>query len=105
MSDYVKINPNSKHGELMISRQIFETIATDAVNKVNSNKKDFKLAKDVQAIFQKNGRVKVLISIELKKGVNAHEVSLKIQEDVTSALMAYVESVPFDVQINIAEVK
>ena len=107
MADYVKINPNSKNGELCISRTVFETLATDATNRVSGAsvaKAKFKLSKPVQAIFQKNGRVKIAVSINLKKGANANEICLKIQESVASMLMAYTESVPFDVQINIVEI-
>lgn len=107
MSDYIKINPNSKTGDLAISRDVFEDIATDATSRVSGAsvaKKAFKLSKPVQAIFQKNGRVKIAVSINLKKGVNAQDICIKIQDSIASALMAYTESVPFDVQINIVEI-
>ena len=107
MADYVKINPNSKNGELAISRSVFESLATEATNRVSGAqvaKSKFKLSKPVQATFQGNGKVKVTISISLKKGSNANEICLKIQESVTSMLMAYTESVPFDVHINIVEI-
>lgn len=111
MADYVKINPGSKNGDLMISRAVFESIATAATNRVNGasvvkNKhKVYRLSNPVQATFQKNGRVKITISISLDKGANANEICMKIQESVASALMAYTESVPFDVQINIVEIE
>lgn len=111
MADYLKINPNSKHGELAISRSVFETLATEAVNQVNgaslveNKRKAFKLSKPVQAIFQKNGKVRIAVSINLKKGENANEICLKIQERIASVLMAYTESVPFDIQVNIAEIE
>ena len=108
MADYVKINPNSKNGDLMISRSVFESIATNATNKVQGAsvaKRSFKLSKPVQAIFQSNGRVKIAVSINLKKGENANEICLKIQERIASVLMAYTESVPFDIQVNIAEIE
>lgn len=108
MADYVKINPNSKTGDLMISRAVFESLATEATNRVQGvsvAKGNFKLSKPVQAIFQKNGRVKIAVSINLKKEANANEVCVKIQESVASVLMAYTESVPFDVQINIVEIE
>ncbi len=107
MADYVKINPNSKTGDLLISRAVFEQLATDATNKVQGvsvAKKSFKLYKPVQAIFQKNGRVKIAVSINLKKGANAQDICLKIQESIANSLMAYAESVPFDILINIMEI-
>ena len=102
MGDYVKINPNSKKGELLISRHVFEQLATEGTNRVSGGK--FKLSKPVQATFQRNGQVKVSISITLKKGSNANDICLQIQESVTSMLMAYTESIPFDVHINIVEI-
>ena len=107
MVDYVKINPNNKNGDLMISRTVFESLATEATNKVKGAsiaKKGFKLSNPVTATFQKNGRVKITVSINLKKGANANEICLKIQESVASHLMAYAESVPFDVVTNIVEI-
>jgi uncharacterized alkaline shock family protein YloU len=108
MADYVKINPHSKNGDLMISRTIFETIATEATSRVQGvsvAKGKFKLSKPVTATFLGNGKVKITVSINLKKGANAHDISLKIQERVANALMTYTESVPFDVQINIVEIE
>lgn len=112
MSDYVKINAGSKKGDLLISRSIFEQLATEATNRVNgasvskSNRRRlFNLSRPVQAVFQKNGRVKITVSIDLKKGTNANEICLKIQEEVANSLMAYTESVPFDVQIDIVEIR
>lgn len=111
MADYVKINHYSKNGELAISRSVFETLATEATNQVNGasvaekKRKAFKLSKPVQAIFQKNGKVKIAVSINLKKGENANEISVKIQERIASVLMAYTESVPFDIQVNIVEIE
>lgn len=107
MADYVQINPNSKNGSLMISRAVFESIASDATNRVSGAsvaKKNFKLLKPVQATFQRNGRVKITISINLKKGVKAQDICSKIEESVANSLMAYTESVPFDVNINIVEI-
>lgn len=107
MADYVKTNPNSKKGDLMISRQVFESLATEAVNRVKGvalAKKSFKLSKPVQAIFQRNGRVKIAISINVDKSANANDVCVKIEESVANILMAYTESVPFDVNINILEI-
>lgn len=105
MADYVKINPNSKNGDLMISRDVFEQLASEATNRVlETSKKAFRLTKPVQATFQRNGRIKITISIKLGKDVNANEICLKIQEKVSSFLMAYAESVPFEVQVNIVEI-
>lgn len=107
MADYVKINPNSKNGDLYISRSVFEALANEAtthIKGVSVASRSFKLSRPVQAIFQRDGRVKIAVSINLKKGTNAADVSKKIQESVASIMMAYTESVPFDVHINIVEI-
>lgn len=115
MADYINIENYSKNGKLAISRQIFEKIATDATNNVsgakvkskNNSKKGvrFDLYKPIKIAFKKNGQVDINIDITLLKGANANDVSLKIQEEVSNSLLAYTESVPFCININVAEVK
>lgn len=119
MADYVNIENYSKNGKLAISRRVFEKIATDATNNVTGakvksregkNKKGiskvvFDLFKPIKIAFKSNGQVDVNIDITLSKGSNASEVCLKIQEEVSNALLAYTESVPFRINIKVAEVK
>ena len=114
MADYIKIENYSKNGELAISRRIIEKIVKEAVSDIvgielkNSkvkNKFFAYLFKPVKIIFKSNGEVAVDISITIKKGVNANDMCVKIQEEVSNALMAYAESVPFAINIRVAEVK
>lgn len=109
MADYIKINNESRSGNIAISRTIFEQLASEAVERVNGasivgKKRRIILSKPVQATFQKDGKVKISVSVSLKKEMDIKDICLKIQEEVTTLLMAYTESVPFDVQINIVEV-
>ncbi len=117
MADYVTVRKSSR-GTLAISRPIFEKIATNATNevigaevteKINLKNKTIKkmLAtwfRPVKVSFKRNGDVDVNIAISLKKGVNADQVSLAIQEKVTNALLAYTENVPFKINIEIIRI-
>lgn len=111
MADYVYIKDYSKNGNIAISRRIFEEIALDAVKHVSgasvSEKKksklsSFSLFNPVKVTFHKNGQVEISISIVLSKGVNASKVCLNIQEEVSSSLLAYTESVPFSIEVKVA---
>lgn len=110
MADYITINHEAKNGDLAISRTVFEQLASEAVARISGasiagKKHRISLTKPVQATFQKNGKVKIGVSINIKKGTNIKDICLKIQEEITTLLMAYTESIPFDVQINVAEIK
>ena len=113
MADYIYIKNYSKLGEIAISRQVFKAIVEEATNKVigaqinqvkSKNKIIVKLFSPVKVTFHHNGQVEIDISIALKKGANANEICLKIQENVAQALLAYTESVSFDIQIKVASI-
>ena len=109
MADYFKIK-NYQKGEIAISRRIFETIASEATNRVkgakvsNTKKNSFYLNRPVQVTFHRNGQVEVAIQITLKNGENVAKVCESIQEEVSASLMAYCESVPFDIEIKVASI-
>lgn len=107
MADYYKIQSLSKKGDISLSRKVFEQIASDAASRVNgasvSKKEKFRLS-PVVVTFHKNGKVEVSISISLSKQANIGETCKKIQEEVASSLMAYAESIPYDIQIKVASI-
>ena len=113
MADYVYIKNYSKDGEIAISRRVFEQLATDAVERVSGasingkgkKKSIFSLHNPVKVIFHHNGQVEIFISITIKKGENANQVCLSIQEEVAQSLLAYTESVPFNIQLKVASIK
>ena len=115
MGDYINIQNYSKTGKLAISRQVFEKIATDATSQVigaevftkakGKGKKVFNLDRPIKASFKSDGKVDINIDITLKQGANANDVCLKIQEEVSNALLAYTESVPFRINVKVAEIK
>ncbi len=105
MADYLTINPHGKNGKLAISRVILETLAKDATAKVDgvSLVKESKTVKAAQVTFQRNGQVKIVVNVKLAKSVN-EEVTIKVIKDyIVTALVAYAESVPFEVDVKISE--
>ncbi len=113
MADYVYIKNNSKDGEIALSRRVFEDLAVDATNRVlgasvsknkSKNKLLDKLYQPVKVTFHKNGQVEIKVTITMKKGLNAEKVCLAIQEEIAQSLLAYAESVPFEIQIKIAAI-
>ena len=112
MADYLRIQTHSKQGTLGISRKVFEFLATDATNRVQGvtvskakKIKSFTLSNPVKVSFRKDGKVEIEISVNLKKGTNASQICSTIQEQVANVLSAYTESVPFDIDVKIADIK
>ena len=111
MADYIQINGYSNRGgELAISRHVFEQIAIDATNRiigqdVSNKKKDAKIHSPIKVVFKKDGQVTIEVSISLKKGVKPTDISLLIQKEIAHDLAAYVESVPFSIEVTVEEIK
>lgn len=117
MSDYVYISNYQKNGRLAISRRVFEELSNEAVARVSEaslakkgsgkskvEKLYFKLYRPVVVTFHKNGQVEVKVSITIKKGANAEATCLRVQEEIAASLLAYTESIPFNVNIKIAKI-
>ena len=105
MADYLTINPHAKNGKLGISRVILETLAKDATAKVDGVTlvKESKSVKAAQVTFQRNGQVKIVVKVKLAKSVN-EEVTIKVIKDyIITALVAYAESVPFEVDVKVSK--
>ena len=109
MADYIRINEHSTKGDLAISRKVITKIVDEAVNRVFGAQialaKNIKIASPTEVSFKKDGKVNIGVSILLKKGTNPQEICLKIQEEVAHDLAIYTESVPFEIEISIADVK
>ena len=112
MAEYYFIKNYDNYGKLAINRNVFKSIAIDAVNKVQgasvSSKKGkkqlFKVDNPINVTFHKNGQIELKIDISIKKDANPTKVSVAIQEEVSTALQQYTESVPFDITINITSI-
>ena len=104
MSDYFVINHYDRGGELAISRTVFARIAEDAVRSSEFSG-SVKLSEPIKVVFKKDGRVTLKVSLILKKGSNATEVSSAIQHEISRYLEVYAESVPFEINISVDGVK
>ncbi len=113
MADYIYIKNCSKDGQIAISRRVFEDLAFEATNRVLGasvskvkikNRLLAKLYHPVKVTFHKNGQVEIKVTITIKKDVKADDVCLAIQEEIAQSLLAYAESVPFDIHVKIASV-
>lgn len=106
-SSYYYLNSYQKRGKMGISRKAFEDIATLAASGlqgVSVNKRSnsfFNLTSPVRAIFRKDGRVEVQIEVSLKKDSPVHDICLKIQEAIASAISMMVETVPVSIAVHV----
>lgn len=109
MADFVVINKHSTKGDLAMSRKIFAKLTDEAVGRVFGAEvalaKQVKIASPIEVSFNKDGKVKIEVSIILKRGANPEDVCLKIQEEVARELATYTESVPFEIEISIVDIK
>ena len=113
MADYVYLKNMSQVGDIAISRRIFVDIATEATNRVigasvaktrTKSKLLVMLYHPVTVTFHQNGKVEIKIAITLKKGADANKICLAIQQEVAESLLAYTESIAFDVKIKVASI-
>lgn len=104
MADYIYINKSNRGGELGISRKVFARLATAAVSHT-SVKNSVKVKEPVKVVFKKDGRVKLALRVSIKKGLKANDVCEELQKEVAHALEVYAESVPFEIEINVDEIK
>ena len=104
MADYIYINQYDRGGELAISRKVFARLAEAAVGHT-SLKSSIKAKSPVKVIFKKDGKVIVDVHVSIKKGVKPTEVCEELQKEIAHALEVYVESIPFEVEISVDEIK
>ena len=104
MADYIYINSSDRGGELAISRKVFARRAEAAVGHT-SLKTSVKVKQPVKVVFKKDGRVELGVHITVKKGVKLTEACLELQKEIAHALEVYVESVPFEIEVSVDEVK
>ena len=100
MADYIYINKSNRGGELGISRQVFARLASAAVTHT-SVKNSVKVKEPVKVVFKKDGRVKLALRVSVK----TTEVCEELQKEVAHALEVYAESVPFEIEIQVDEIK
>ena len=104
MSDYIYINQFGKSGQLAISRNVFARLAQEAVGHT-SVKNSAKVSKPVKVVFKKDGRVELGVRVTIKKGAKLTDVCEELQKEIAHALEVYVESIPFEIEISVDEIK
>lgn len=104
MADYININQYGRGGELGISRKVFARLAEAAVGQT-SLKGSVKVKQPVKVVFKKDGRVEVGVRVSIKRGAKLTEVCSELQKEIAHALEVYVESIPFEVDISVDEIK
>jgi uncharacterized alkaline shock family protein YloU len=104
MADYIYINKSNRGGELGISRKVFARLASSAVNHT-SVKNSVKVKEPVKVVFKKDGRVSLAVKVSVKKGLKVADVCEELQKEIAHALEVYAESVPFEIEISVDEIK
>lgn len=104
MADYIYINQYDTSGKLAISRKVFSRLAEEAVG-TTSLKGAIKVKPPVKVIFKKDGRVEVDVRVKIKRGSNLTEACSELQKEIARVLETYVESIPFEIDISVDEVK
>ena len=104
MADYIYINEYDRGGELAISRKVFARIAEAAVSHT-SLKGSLRVKGPVKVVFKKDGKVSVSVHVSVKKGVKPTQACEELQKEIAHDLEVYVESIPFEVEISVDEIK
>ena len=104
MADYIYINQSNRGGELAISRKVFARLALAAVDHT-SLKGVCKVKEPVKVVFKKDGKVTVGVHITVKRGKKISDICEELQKEIAHALDVYVESIPFEVEISVDEIK
>ncbi len=111
MASYVVLNNYSKSGQVRLSRQLFETIAERAINEVRSARAArktrgkgglFTPQGPAKVTFRKDGKVDIVLKVELQRDAPVEEVCLDIQEHVASAIQMMCETLPFSIKVVVA---
>jgi len=108
---YYYIKNYSSNGEMAISRHVFEELALTTVMKIEGvtpytgdNAKSKTIYRPVIATLQKNGRVSLNIDISISRKVDIKATCIKIQEEVRNVLLAALETIPVNININVAAI-
>jgi len=109
---YYYIKNYSSNGEMAISRHVFEELALATVMKIDGvtpytgdGSKSKTIYKPVTADLQKNGKVSLNIDISISKKVDIKSTCIRIQEEVRNSLLAALETVPVNININVAAIE
>lgn len=118
MADYITVKNYSNIGEMKIYRKVFESIALDAlhnvsgakiIDKITNHKRVdkvlFAVYKPLRVSFRKSGAVDIDVDLKIINSSNPSDVCEKIQEEINNALITYLDSVPFSINLKIAGIE
>lgn len=108
MADHVYINNYSNKGKLAISRNVFDSVVSNTLERLNVNKsrkqmkrnQRFRLNRPVQTTIR-HGIVHVWVAVDIPKGENIQAISRKIEEEIADSFLAMTDQIPFDVQVKV----
>lgn len=108
MAEYVYIQNYNKQGTMGISHQVFDRIAEIATNEVagatvSRRKNRYSLYKPVKCTIR-NGMVTVKISLKVDANTNVKLVAKEVQENVANSLSQMTELIPFNINIEVADI-
>ncbi len=106
MAEYVYINNYSSKGKLGISRNVYDTLVNEALERLGisssskqlSKNQKYRLNRPVYTTIKK-GIIHVWLAIDVKKDANIQEISKEIEDEIASIFMTYTDQVPFDVNV------
>lgn len=113
-NNYFYVENYSNNGEMAISRSAFESIALFTLKrvkgvkpfkKIEKDKKGKNIYKPITCNIRRDGRVDLNVDISLKKNTDVRSTCLKIQEEIKSALLLAAETIPFNININVAGIE
>lgn len=108
-SNYYYLSNPGRNGQIGISRKAFEDIATSAANSLHGVSVEgrsgafIKLTSPVRAVFHRDGKVEINISVSLRRGTDVHATCLKIQEAIAGAISMMTEAVPFSISVHVVK--
>lgn len=108
-SNYYYLTAPQKRGKIGISRKAFEDIATLAANSLQGVSVEgrggsfVKLLSPAKAVFHRDGKVEINISVSLKRGTDVHATCLRIQEAIAKAITMMTEAVPFSISVHVVK--
>ncbi len=107
MGKYYKLDSYTQNGSLNIDLDIFNDIASHCVNDIivkrNLTKDDLCLAKKIKTV-NKDNKLSINISLNIKKDLPLNEICLDIQKSVVKTINLLLEQIPFKIEVCIDKV-
>lgn len=113
MAEYISINEIKNKGKLSIGKTVFVSLAQQTIMAMPDCSKTFaKIDENKLFSLKETVRVEIMheiihifVKIIISRKADIHEIVSRIQDEVKNALMASLETIPFDVMVKIEEIK